>query len=103
MKKLTLAILAVWLAMAGDVSAQSIPGGGTGAANIPEATFANAPSSPPVGTVRFFTDTNGSTCAGGGSTKLLCEWNGSAWVVVGNGTVTTTGGDVFGPASSVDG
>lgn len=56
-----------------------------------------------VGAVRWVTDTNGSSCTVAGATTLLCRWSGSAWVPGGAGSITTTGGDVFGPASSTAG
>ncbi len=68
-----------------------------------ESTFANLPTSPPTGTTYTVINSNGSGCNGSGSTRVMCEFNGSAYQIVGNGTVTTTGGDVFGPAFAVDG
>lgn len=75
----------------------------TSTGNIPQVAFADLPTGISAGAVRFVTNTDGTGCNGDGATRLLCSWNGSAWAVVGNGTVTTTGGDVFGPASATDG
>src|ERR1043166_7489377 len=68
-----------------------------------ESLMANLPTSPAKGTMYMVTDTDGSACNVSGSTRLLCEFNGSAYQIAGSGTVTTTGGDVFGPASSTSG
>jgi hypothetical protein len=71
--------------------------------NIPIVLFANLPVTPRPGDVRFVSNTNGAGCNGSGATMLECMWNGSAWVPTGTGSITTTGGDVFGPASSGNG
>lgn len=61
---------------------------------IPEYTVATLPASHPLAIV---TDaTSASTCtAGGGSTKNVCWWNGSAWVSFGSG-----GGGVGDPGAN---
>jgi hypothetical protein len=55
--------------------------------SIPSSTFANLPQSPTVGQLAFVTDSNsvtwGGTVAGGSSSKVLAQWNGSNWTVVG--------------------
>ncbi len=65
---------------------------------IPRVTNATKPASPTVNTVIVVTDAlNGSTCiVGGGSSQNTCQWNGSAWVVIGGGT----GGGSGTPAGS---
>ncbi len=65
---------------------------------IPRVTNAAKPTTPTTNTVIVVTDAlNGSTCTtGGGSSQNTCQWNGSAWVVIGGGT----GGGVGTPAGS---
>jgi len=55
---------------------------------IPRVTNATKPASPTANTVVVVTDAlNASTCTtGGGSSQNTCQWNGSAWVVIGGGT-----------------
>ncbi len=55
---------------------------------IPRVTNATKPAAPTVNTVIVVTDAlNGSTCiVGGGTSQNTCQWNGSAWVVIGGGT-----------------
>ncbi len=55
---------------------------------IPRVTNATKPASPTANTVVVVTDAlNGSTCTvGGGTSQNTCQWNGSAWVVIGGGT-----------------
>jgi hypothetical protein len=54
---------------------------------IPEATVATLPAGSPAGTIRTVTDGDDSSdcTSGGGSTRLLCSYNGSAWVSVTGG------------------
>jgi len=48
---------------------------------LPEYTIANLPSSHPLSIV---TDSADGTCTtGGGATRVLCAWNGSAWAAIG--------------------
>jgi len=53
----------------------------------PEVTFANRPTSPPVGAVANISDSNtntfGATVAGSGSNHVLARWNGTNWTVCG--------------------
>ena len=57
---------------------------------LPEYTVANLPASHPLSIVTNGAD--GSDCVkGGGSTRVLCAWNGSAWASIGGGTGTGTG------------
>lgn len=52
----------------------------------PTVTFASPPSSPPTGAVYIFTDAISlGTCAGGGTARATCRWNGSAWEATGGG------------------
>ncbi len=52
----------------------------------PAATFASAPSSPPVGAVYVFSDASSlGNCVGGGVAMATCQWNGSAWRPVAGG------------------
>src|SRR4051812_9408609 len=52
----------------------------------PTTTFANPPSSPPVGSVFIFTDATAvGACSGGGSAPATCRWSGSAWQAIGGG------------------
>ncbi len=55
---------------------------------IPRVTNAAKPTTPTTNTVIVVTDAlNASTCTtGGGSSQNTCQWNGSAWVVIGGGT-----------------
>lgn len=68
------------------------------ASDIPEATVATRPTvaSSTRHPLIYFTDGASATdcTSGGGSTKVLCLYNGSAWVVVGgtSGTVTSVSG-----------
>ena len=56
----------------------------------PTATFANAPSSPPIGAVYVFTDAASlGNCSGGGTAKATCQWTGSSWAPTGGGNGTT--------------
>lgn len=80
-------VLAILFAFAGSAQAQRATPPGF----IPEVTFATLPVKPATGTVRFITNTDGAGCNASGSTKLLCEWTGSSWVVVGSGTITISG------------
>ncbi len=66
---------------------------------IPRVTNATKPASPTINTVIVVTDAlNGTTCTtGGGSSQNTCQWNGSAWVVIGGGT---GGGGVGSPAGA---
>lgn len=60
--------------------------GGSVAANITRVTFANLPASPTTNQVVVITDGNPGSCAsGGGTTQVLCQWNGSAWVPIASG------------------
>jgi hypothetical protein len=56
--------------------------------SIPRVTSATKPATPTVNTVVVVTDAvNGSSCTtGGGTSQNTCQWNGSAWVVIGGGT-----------------
>ena len=57
---------------------------------LPEATFANAPSSPQTGQAWLFTDAStAGTCAGGGLAMAQCRWTGSAWGAIGGGPSIT--------------
>ncbi len=62
--------------------------------SIPRVTNATKPASPTTNTVIVVIDAaNGSTCTtGGGSSQNTCQWNGSAWVVVGGGVGSTGAG-----------
>lgn len=71
-----------------------------GGADIPYDTVANLPGSPSAGDLAGVTDGNADDdcTTGGGSTFNLCQYTGSAWVVVGDGTSASGADDV-----SVDG
>lgn len=101
MKKL-IAFLLIYFALCAPALAQFA--GPVTANGIVVATRAQLPTGGiNVGAVRWVTNTDGSTCTAAGALTLLCRWSGSAWVPGGSGTITTTGGDVFGPASSTAG
>ncbi len=70
---------------------------------IPRVTNATKPASPTVNTVVVVTDAiNGSTCTtGGGTSQNTCQWNGSAWVVIGGGTGGGGGGSPAGANTQV--
>jgi hypothetical protein len=54
---------------------------------VPSSTLANLPASPYVGQLAFITDSNtatwGANISGGSTNKVLAQWNGSNWTVVG--------------------
>ena len=56
--------------------------------SIPRVTVATKPASPITNQVIVVTDAlNAGTCTvGGGTSNNTCQWNGSAWVVIGGGT-----------------
>src|SRR5256885_15064641 len=63
---------------------QSNVGGGGG--GIGTFTVATLPTNPSTNTVAIVTDGNGSSCtSGGGSTRVLCQYNGTIWVVISGG------------------
>ena len=63
-----------------------------GRLRLPEATFANPPSSPLAGQVWLFTDASAQgMCSGGGSATSVCRWTGTAWSAsLGGGVSGTT-------------
>jgi hypothetical protein len=71
--------------------------------SIPRVTSATKPASPTVSTVVVVTDAlNGTTCTtGGGTSQNTCQWNGSAWVVIGGGTGGGGGGAPAGANTQV--
>lgn len=98
MKTKILALLLLLIAASAEAQLTGPFNSGSGSGNF-ESAFAALPTSPPPGTLVTITDTDGTGCNGSGSTRILCEWNGSAWILPAAGTITTTGGDVFGPSS----
>ena len=61
----------------------------------PTSTFASPPSSPLTGAVWIFTDASATgTCAGSGTARATCRWNGSAWEATGGGGGGTPAGSV---------
>lgn len=54
---------------------------------LAEITYANRPTSPVVGELINFSDSNtatwGATVAGSGANKILARYNGTNWTVVG--------------------
>lgn len=60
---------------------------GVGASSIVESTVAGLPGSPTSGTVRIVTDgdTASDCTTGNGSLRVLCHFNGSAWVYLTGG------------------
>ena len=63
-----------------------------GRLRLPEATFANPPSSPLAGQVWLFTDASAQgTCSGGGSATSVCRWTGTAWSASLGGGTTISG------------
>src|ERR1043166_6507091 len=71
---------------------------------IPELLFADLPIGSTNGTVRFVLNTDGKGCNNGGSTVLLCRWNGSSWGIGGSGNISGGAGDLSpNTSSSTDG
>ncbi len=58
---------------------------GVGASAISESTVAELPGAPPSGTIRIVTDGASATdcTTGTGSTRVLCNFDGSSWVALG--------------------
>ncbi len=71
--------------------------------SIPRVTNATKPATPTLSTVVVVTDAlNASTCTtGGGTSQNTCQWNGSAWVVIGGGTGGGGGGTPAGANTNV--
>jgi len=64
---------------------QAISGGGGG--GISWFTVATLPASPAVNTTAGVLDGNGASCTvGGGSTQVICRWDGAVWQVVASNT-----------------
>jgi hypothetical protein len=76
-----------WLLWSAVAQAQVVIPGGSTDGYIPEVTVATLPVAPRAGTTRTVTDGDDSTdcTSGGGATRLLCSFNGSAWVSVSGG------------------
>ena len=54
--------------------------------SVTTSTFASLPVSPSLNALAIVTDGNGLNCsAGGGTFRELCQWNGSAWVLLTSG------------------
>jgi hypothetical protein len=55
--------------------------------SVPSSTFNNLPQSPTLGQLAFVTDatvsTWGSTVVGGSTNKVLAQWDGSNWTIIG--------------------
>lgn len=82
--------LLIFAAVAAAQQPRSSPGGGP-AQLLLDSTIAALPASPAVNTVRVVTDATGVSCTvGGGSTVVLCRWNGSSWAPLGDGNTAGT-------------
>jgi hypothetical protein len=79
-------VVLLLLFMAATGRAQTnVSGGGTGS-GISTYTVAGLPGSPATNTVAVVSDGSGASCTvGGGSTRVLCQYNGSAWVAISGG------------------
>jgi hypothetical protein len=55
--------------------------------SVPTSIFANLPQSPTNGQLAFITDSStatwGANISGSGANKVLAQWNGSHWTVIG--------------------
>lgn len=85
MKKISILALLVCLLAVGAAAQTSVIGNVTDGFN--ESTYANRPTAPLPRQVHIFTDApSASDCsAGGGATRALCRWTGSAWEALGGG------------------
>lgn len=64
-------------------------------------TVATLPTGVAVNTTAGVTDGNGASCSsGGGTTQVICRWNGSIWVVV-SSSVTGTGCTASGQVNDI--
>lgn len=99
MKMTKVSIYFVLALLFADVAYGQQPPGGGGSFTQP-VTRAQLPASGiPVGSTRFVTDTDGTSCTASGIFTLFCRWTGSAWTPAGAGTISGGTGDVVGPAS----
>lgn len=74
----------------------------TGTATLVPTAIASLPGSPTEGTFAYVNNANATnTCVtGGGSNRVLCIYNGSAWVAVGAGAGITSLGSQTGPTQT---
>jgi hypothetical protein len=64
------------------------------------ATVASPPGSPSTGQTWLFTDASAvGTCSGGGNSKVMCQWSGSAWTLNADTVNIPNGYALTGPAS----
>src|SRR5271166_2212589 len=58
----------------------------SGTTAVTTSTFAGLPSAPATNALAIITDGTGLNCnSGGGATRELCQWNGSAWILISGG------------------
>src|SRR5271166_3672730 len=58
----------------------------SGTTAVTTSTFAGLPPAPATNALAIITDGTGLNCnSGGGATRELCQWNGSAWILISGG------------------